>query len=399
MKVRTRDFIYTKDDLYFASTNYIHPKDRFISFLRYIPDENGDRAKDGKKYSKVTSEEAYDYLRKKHPEYLYFCNISQVEMMGVPKNKIKEIIKPEERLDEIRQSEKENHTQNPLIEKLLDIADFFHYKAGIDYKNLGISGSILPNLQKEAISDIDFVIYGLENHRKAMETFDKFKDKEVEIEINNTKNDKTKQKENKKSENKKNENKKNENSKIKKITLNQIKGEYWEKIYNKRMKDSSLTKEEFCWYENRKNNRGIIRGTLFDILATRNWDEISGEWGDTGYEPVGVAKVEAVVKDAIASFDNPATYKVKNLKVLEVDSGNENLINKVSEISSYTHTYAGQAIENEEIIAKGKVERILKGNNLNKEEKYRLIVGTTRESIDEYIKLKNIPLKKFNSVN
>ncbi len=38
-----------------------------------------------KKYSKVTSEEAYDYLRKYHPEYLYFCDISQVEMMGVPK--------------------------------------------------------------------------------------------------------------------------------------------------------------------------------------------------------------------------------------------------------------------------------------------------------------------------
>ena len=389
MKVRTRDFIYTKDDLYFASTNYIHPEDRFISFLRYIPDENGDREKDGKKYSKVTSEEAYDYLRKKHPEYLYFCDISQVEMMGVPKNKIKKIIKPEERLNEIRQSEKEIPTQNPLIEKLLDIADFFHYKAGIGYKNLGISGSILPNLQKDTISDIDFVIYGLENHRKAMETFNIFKDKEVEIEINNAENDKPKL----------NENKKNETPKIKKITLNPIQEEYWEKIYNKRMKDSSLTKEEFCWYEDRKNNRGIIRSTLFDILATRNWDEIEGKWGDTRYEPVGVAKVEAIVEDAIASFDNPAIYKVKNLKVLKVDRGNENLINKVSEIYSFTHTYAGQAIENEKIIAKGKVERVLKGNDLNKEEKYRLIVGTTRESIDEYIKLKNIPLKKFNDVN
>ena len=33
-QVRTRDFIYTTDGLFFASTNYVHPDDRFISFLR-----------------------------------------------------------------------------------------------------------------------------------------------------------------------------------------------------------------------------------------------------------------------------------------------------------------------------------------------------------------------------
>ena len=72
MKVRTRDFIYTTDGMYFASTNYIHPEDRYISFLRYIPDENGDREKDGIRYRKVGSEEAYSYLRENYPDYLYF---------------------------------------------------------------------------------------------------------------------------------------------------------------------------------------------------------------------------------------------------------------------------------------------------------------------------------------
>lgn len=214
-----------------------------------------------------------------------------------------------------------------------------------------------------------------------METFKKFKGKEVEInkiEVDDDENKKFKT---------------NKKSEIKKITLSPIKDEYWEKVYNKRMKDSSLTKEEFCWYEDRKNNRGIIEGTLFDILATRNWDEIEGEWGDTRYEPVGIAKVEAVVENAIASFDNPATYKVKDLKVLEVDKGNEKLINKVNEISSFTHTMQDKLLKMKRIIAKGKVERVLKGKDQNKEESYRLIVGTTRESINEYIKFKKYPLK------
>ena len=376
MKVRTRDFIYTTDDLFFASTNYIHPEDRFISFLRYIPDENGDRIKNGKKYSKVTSEEAYSYLKENHPEYLYFCDVSQVEMMGVPVKKIKKIIKPEERLNEIRLEELANPSDNPLIEKLLKVADFFHYIAGIDYKNLGISGSILPRLQKTDVSDIDFVVYGLENHRKAMKTFENYKDKEVEIKVVNE-----------------------NGTTIKKITLNPIQDSYWERIYNKRMKDSSLTKEEFCWYENRKNNRGIIDGTLFDILATRNWDEIKGTWGDTRYENVGIAKIEATIEDALSSFDNPATYKINNLTVLESEKGYDDSLGEINEIASFTHTYAGQAIEGEEIIAKGKVERVLKkiSDNKEEEESYRLVVGTTRESIDEFIKLKNIPLSDSNN--
>ena len=97
-QVRTRDFIYTADDLYFASTNYIHPEDRVISFLRYIPDPEGDREKDGKRYTKVGSEEAYTYLRENHPDYLYFCDVTNVEMMGVPLDKVERIIKAADRI-------------------------------------------------------------------------------------------------------------------------------------------------------------------------------------------------------------------------------------------------------------------------------------------------------------
>lgn len=217
-QVRTRDFIYTTDGLFFASTNYVHPDDRFISFLRYIPDSNGDREKDGKKYRKVTSDEAYNYLRENHPDYLYFCDVTNVEMMGVPKDKVAEIIKPEERLAELRDAfNKGEKLKNPeIMAKLMDVSDFFHYVAGVPYENLGISGSILPGLHKEDVSDIDFVIFGLENHRKAMKAFRENKGKNVHIDEVD-----------------------------KDITVNGIVDEFWEKVYNKRMKDSSLTMDEF----------------------------------------------------------------------------------------------------------------------------------------------------------
>ena len=354
-QVRTRDFIYTSDDLYFASTNYIHPEDRVISFLRYVPDSEGDREKDGKRYRKVGSEEAYTYLRENHPDYLYFSQVTNVEMMGVPLDKVERVIKPENRLLGLKKTfESGGEVKNPeLIAKLMDVADFFHFKAGIEYENLGISGSILPGLQKDDVSDLDFVVYGLDNHRQAIAAFKEYKGGKVDIE----EVDKT-------------------------IDLYGITNDYWDFVYNKRMSDSSLTKEEFRWYENRKANRGTINGTLFDILATKNYDEIEGVWGDTVYEPQGIAQIECDIVSALGAFDNPSLYTIENVEILDgVDFD-------LTEIVSFTHTYAGEVVDGEHVIAKGKVEKVIVNG---KDSHYRLVVGTTREAIDEYVKLKESP--------
>jgi uncharacterized protein len=337
MQSRIRDFIYSRDDLYFATTTYLHPEDRIISFLRYINDPDGDRSLNGIRYSKVDSNEAYKFLKEKFPDYLYDCAVTQVEMMGVPLEKVEKILRPSERLKEIM-----NHpSPDKILQKVIKIAETFHELTDIPYHHLGISGSILPGLYNPLVSDIDFVVYGLDNHRKAMDAFSIIKH--------------------------------DENSPLK-----AIKEIYWIKLYEKRVKDSSLSYEEFRWYEERKNNRGTVNGTLFDILATRDWVEIQGSFGEETYHPIGTVELEATVSNALAAFDNPAVYQVEDVKIIE---GHQI---PPSEVASYTHTYAGQAIEGERIIAKGKLEKV-SGRNT----RYRLMIGTTRESIGEYIKLKN----------
>jgi len=335
MRARTRDFIHTSDDLFFATTSYLHPEDRILSFLRYIPDKDGDRSRNGHKYSKADTIQAYEFLGQKHPEYFYDDDIKGVKMMGVPMDKIQRILKPEKRLKEIIKSD----NNNDLLKKVVKLADIFNEYADINYSKMGISGSILPGLYDLAVSDLDFVIYGLKNHKKAMETFGEIKDKS---------------------------------------DLMSISDEYWIKLYEKRIKDSSLSYEEFQWYEKRKNNRGLIDGTLFDILATRDWSEIKGKYGEERYEFIGNATIQCRVKDAIASFDNPAVYKIEDINFLEGQEVN------ITEIASFTHTYSGQAKDGEEIIAKGKLEKVT-----GKNERIRLVVGTTREAINEYIKLRN----------
>ncbi|MEE0925645.1 MAG: DNA polymerase subunit beta, partial [Methanobrevibacter sp.] len=163
---------------------------------------------------------------------------------------------------------------------------------------------------------------------------------------------------------------------------------FWDFVFNKRIKDDSLSKAEFAWYEERKSNRGLIRDTLFDILATRNYDEIEGSWGDTIYEPVDFATINCKIVSALGSFDNPATYTIEDLDVIEGPDV------EISELASRTHTYAGEVVDGEEVVARGLVEKVMKNGEF---EKYRLLVGTTRESINEYIKLKESPVVDRNN--
>ena len=170
MRARTRDFIYTIDDLFLATTSYLHPEDRIISFLRYIPDSQGERSKNGSRYSKVDTQQAYQFIKEKYPEYLFDSGVTGEKMMGVPLDKVSEILRPENRLQEIIAN-----PDNELLEKVVKVSDFFHQEASIDYKYMGVSGSILPGLYDPQVSDIDFVIFGLENHRNAVETFSQLK--------------------------------------------------------------------------------------------------------------------------------------------------------------------------------------------------------------------------------
>ncbi len=343
MRVRPRDFIYTIDDLYFASTNYLHPEDRIIAFLRYVHNTEGERSKNNMRYSKVDTKQAFDFLNQNYPDYLFDCDITSAKMMGVPLDNVSSILHPDDRLNDILNL----HSPDELLKKVILLANTFHDFAEIPYKKMGVSGSILPSLYDPVLSDIDFVIYGLKNHRKAMNTFKELKT-------------------------------------VKNSILMGIEEEYWIKLYRKRIKDSSLSYDEFKWYENRKNNRGVINGTLFDILATRDWNEIKGTYGEKTFHPLENGTIECTVSDALASFDNPAIYKVEDIKIIE---GPDIPIN---ELASFTHTYAGQVKEGEKVIAKGKVEKVI--NKKTRQINYRLIVGTTRESIDEYIKLKNLNL-------
>ncbi len=344
MFIRPRYFIETKDHLFFAVNSYTHTDDYVIAFLRYVPDVNGDRLLGNTAYRKLDSQEAYSYIRENHPDYLFNYNIENKLSMGVKRSDILEIHDPIKRLEEIIN----DPNKDSYYKKVVKLADIFHDNADISYSNMGITGSCLINLQDPENSDIDFIIFGLENHYKARMLYGRLK------------NDPSSE-------------------------LSKIEGDFWKKLYEKRIKDDSLTFEEFKWYESRKNNRGLIDNTLFDILSTMNLEDLKNM--DTHYyRQVGSMKIKCHITNDSQSFDTPSIYQVDNVEIIEGCSVN------IKEVVSYTHTYAGEVVDNEWALCSGVCEEVT--DKENQETYYQLVVGSTRESINEYIKLVESPIEK-----
>jgi len=69
VKARIRDFFETKDGWIFAVADYAHPQG-LRSLLRYIPDPDGEREANGRRYKKMDFDPAFEFLRRERPDYV-----------------------------------------------------------------------------------------------------------------------------------------------------------------------------------------------------------------------------------------------------------------------------------------------------------------------------------------
>jgi predicted nucleotidyltransferase len=298
LKARIRDFVKTKNGWIFSVADYAY-SEGFRCLLRYVPDPSGSREADGKKYKKMEFDESFDFLLREKPEYVHDLHI-------VPEEDVARIYRPNEELPIV--AEEDDRVKR--ISTMLALE-------GVPQMCMGITGSMLIGLQSPS-SDIDFVAYG-RSWWKAREIVAKAKVKGFIQELDEA---------------------------------------MWRRIYSKRRPEIGF--DEFVLHEQRKGNRGMIDGTYFDLLFTRDWSQIRPNLPG---KVIGRRKIVGKVVDAEFSFDSPAIFK------LEQD---------VSEILCYSHTYAGQALPGEIVEAMGVLEETPAGQ--------RLVVGTTREAKGEWIR-------------
>ncbi|MEM1578462.1 MAG: nucleotidyltransferase domain-containing protein [Archaeoglobaceae archaeon] len=132
--IRLRDFLRV-GDCYFSVLGYKNAT-KAKCFLRYCSSEVGDRIKEGRKFKKLSHEEAV-----KHPIAAKYYDGT---IFRIPLEEVEEIYKPEKRLIEV---------MDPEIKK---IVSFF---VSIPFNQMGVTGSRLIGLSGNE-SDVDFIVYG-----------------------------------------------------------------------------------------------------------------------------------------------------------------------------------------------------------------------------------------------
>ena len=188
---------------------------------------------------------------------------------------IAEHYKPEEKLWSLRTSK----DLTVLESKALQLAETLKEEANIPWSSIGISGSIMAGLTTEK-SDIDPLVYGVENCRKAYAALQKLL--------------------------------KDEDSGFKPYTRVEL-----QELFDFRSKDTQMSFEDFVLVESRKAFQGKFMGTDYFIRFVKDWSEINEQYGDVCFKNSGYAKITAKIADSTDSLFTPCTYKLENVRVVE----------------------------------------------------------------------------------
>jgi len=326
MKAREGDLIETLDGNIFDVKGLVHPPDRIVAFIRFTPDSGGERKRDNKRYKKVYPlHERYALLRERFPQYLIFDSVFNEWLCEVPTEMVKKHYEPTKYLSQLRR----NRAFEELEKQTLELAKLLRRRADVKWNALGVSGSLLVGLHT-ATSDIDVMVYGSKNCEKV---YDALKSLVCD-----------------------------EASHVKTYSGLELRA-----LFDFRSKDTDVRFEDFVRTESRKVLQGKFHQRDYFLRCVKEWNEISEQYGSVHYDPVGEAKIRATIADDSGMIFTPCTYLI-----VDVETVDGKKVESIREIVSFRGRFCEQARRGEQIIARGKVERVQK---LDEKEYFRLLLG------------------------
>jgi len=327
MKAREGELIKTQDKVIFDVKGLVHPPNKVIAFPRFIPSPQGTRAGQEDLYGKIYSlSERFNFLEQNSPNFIVHDPVFDETLCEVPIDTIKKHYKPIEKLRLLRTSKK----LGDLERKAVQLAEELKEAADIPWSAVGISGSVLVGLYTLK-SDIDPVVYGVENCRRAYAALENLLQDDA--------------------------------SRFKPYTREELQA-----LFDFRSKDTIMRFEDFARVERRKAFQGMFDGTDYFIRFVKDWSQISEQYGDICYKNSGYAKITATIADDAEALFTPCTYKIENVTVAEGPK-----LEPILEVASFRGRFCEQARKGEAITAQGKVERVT--NMKTGKEYYRIILG------------------------
>jgi hypothetical protein len=327
MRGREGDLIKTGNDVIFDVKGLVHPPNRLIAFPRYIPSPQGTRQGKKSLYGKIYSfSERFKFLEQNMPDLIVHDTVFDETLCEVPVGMVVERFEPVEKLRLLRTSKK----LGDLERKAVQLAEALKETAGIPWSAVGISGSVLVGLYTSK-SDIDPVVYGVENCRKAYAALENLlKDGESHFEPYSR--------------------------------------EELQALFDFRSKDTIMSFEDFARVERRKAFQGMFGGTDYFIRFVKDWSQVNEQYGDVCYKNSGYVKITATIADDSEALFTPCTYKIENVKVAESAK-----LEPIREIVSFRGRFCEQARKGEAVTAQGKIERVTDKRQYY--EYYRIILG------------------------
>jgi len=325
------DYIETNDNnLFFDVKGLLHPNDRKICFLRFYPDPDGDRVRNGKQFKKIYDlNKRYLFLKDNFPNYLFYSKELDLELQGVYIKEIKNIYTPRDYYKSL--DERSNMTN---IEKnSVDLCSLFINEGGVPKNSIGVSGSPMIGLNKDD-SDIDLIIYGTKESLEFQNRLKKIL----------------------------------ESSKIcRKYTADEYKIHF-----KNRFGGSNLTLEEFLRSEKNKLHQGKYKGIEFFIRYIKSPEDWQGKFSDYKYKNCGRIEIKAQIIESHDSIFTPCTYKIKVKNILYENVNIKELnIKDILEVSSFRGRYCEQAVKGDNVLIEGKLERV---SYKNEKPYYRILL-------------------------
>lgn len=305
-------YLETVEGLFFAVKGWVHPPDRYIACLRYIPCESeSERRKGNIGYCRLYEwAEQESFLRESYPHYVSPDPVFHRVLQSVPLRNVQQIYDPRNRLEELRLA----GARDSVEEDAINFASLLRKEAGIRWEYLGVSGSLLIGLHTPR-SDLDLIIYGSGNSRAVHRTLQALRTAGGPVEHLGESDLAT--------------------------------------LYEERRASTFATREAYALRERAKAMQGRFRGRPYFIRFLKDAAEFDERYGDRIYIPLGQAAIEATVADARESIFTPCCYRVEAVRILEGPG-----VDGLTEIVSYRGRFCEQAREGDRVRALGTLERV-----------------------------------------
>ncbi len=297
-------FIITSENLVFEVKGVIHPKDRIIAYLRYVPEES--KTKSDSNYQKIYDiKKREDYLKSNFPEYLWFSKAHGRVVQSVGRENIVSILSPVEYLSRMRN---DRGMKTDLQEATYGLVRNLVQSTGISWSDIGITGSQLLDIAT-ATSDIDLVVYGDAACRKFYDNMS------------------------------------NNYNKIKGVR--QYSGDLLNAHLAFRWGELVRYHDMLREIESRKILQGLFNEHEFFIRLVRRSEEIDEYYGRMQYEMIDDYTTCCIIKDDTDSIFTPCVYTVES-------SENTDL----KRLVSYRGRFTEQVTKGMSAMAKGRLERV-----------------------------------------